>query len=440
MEATHFEALYPANAREKTLSCLLQYIKEGNSCQLIGLPGSGRANIFGLLAYNRKARIKHLGENQKWFHFVTVDFSEVRNKPLFEATKLLFLELVESLHERRLDEEYSVVTKLFKEALSFRDELVLFQGLKKAIDFLAIEKELTIVFLLERFEEYLPSLTKDFFSNLRILRNRAKYRFSVVFSLGRPLEELVDPFMLSDFYEFLIGHIIYVPLQDPPLADFRLQYLEKISGKAVSEKDKKEIFNLSSGHGKLTRLCYEALLGSSVLPTPSFFLSKKPILGALYEIWNYLSPKEQQEVRENVFSHKKLNGEFLSNVELIQNNNLSIPLFVEFVKEYKDSLFQDEKIVFDDTTNTIKKGEITLSDILTASEFRMLVLLIQHKDEVVGRDSIIDAVWKEGASTAGVTDQAVDQLVFRLRKKIEEDPNNPQHILTVKGRGVKFQQ
>lgn len=437
--STHFEALYPPKTRFYVVEALLHFIKEGNSCQLVGLPGVGRANIFGLLTYNRPAREEHLGENQKWFHFVPVDFSEVRGKPLFEATKLMFLELVESLHERKLEEEYAFVGNIFKDSLSFQDELVLFQGLKKVIDYLAIEKELTIIFLLERFEEYVPVLNKDFFSNLRILRNRAKYRFSVVFSLGRPLEDSLDPFMLSDFYEFLAGHVVYVPREDSVLSDFRLQYLEKVTGKNVSDKNREEIMRLTGGHGKLSRLCFEAFLSTDEEPTISFFLSRKPIQGALLEIWHFLTPQEQQEVRDYVFSGKKITNKFLGDIDLVKENVLTIPLLVEFLKLNK-AFSKEEKIVFDSSTNVIKKGELIISDMLTASEFRLLVLLLTHPDEIISREEIITAVWKNTATTAGVTDQAVDQLIFRLRKKIEEDPNNPMHIQTIKGRGIKFVQ
>lgn len=440
MEPTHFESLYPAKSRFETIASLLQFVKEGNSCQLVGLPGVGRANIFGMLTYNHAVRQEHLGDNQKWFHFVSVDFSEVRKKPLFEVTKLVFLELVESLHERKFDEEYETVREIFREALSFQDELVLFQSLKKAIDFLAVEKELTIVFLLERFEEYLPSLTQEFFSNLRVLRNRAKYRFSVVFSLGRPLEELVEPTLLADFYEFVVGHTVYVPLQDTPLADFRLSYLEKLSGKQISEKDKQTVLHLTGGHGKLSRLCFETLFTTDEKPTAELFLTRKPVLGALFELWHYLSPKEQQEIEEYIFQKVSLEDNFLTQIGLFTQNKLAIPLLETFLQEHKQIALKDEKITFDGTINAIKKGEIVLSDQLTKSEFRLLTILLTHEGEVVERNVLVDAVWQDATSTAGVTEQAIDQLVFRLRKKIEEDPNNPTHILTIKGRGVKFVQ
>jgi len=64
--------------------------------------------------------------------------------------------------------------------------------------------------------------------------------------------------------------------------------------------------------------------------------------------------------------------------------------------------------------------------------------LLENEGKVLERDKIIPNVWQEMASTAGVTDQAFDQLIFRLRKKIEQEPNRPLHLLSVKGRGLLF--
>src|ERR1035437_9828262 len=141
MEPTHFESLYPEDTRFPEIVKILRFVKEGNSCQLIGVPGVGRSNLLGLLSYNRNVRLKHLGENQKWFHFVLLNFSEIRNKPLLEVTKFIFLGLLDSLKERQMNNEYEAINKIFKEDIKINDELVLFQGLKKTIDFLAIEKE-----------------------------------------------------------------------------------------------------------------------------------------------------------------------------------------------------------------------------------------------------------------------------------------------------------
>ena len=448
----HFESLYPSDSRFPEIEKVLSFIKNGNSCQIIGLPGVGRSNLLGLLSYNTDVRIKHLSENQKWFHFVLLNFSEIRKKPLFEATKFIFLSLSDSLRERKMNEDYKKVNEIFNESLKTNDELVLFQGLKRAIDFLCIEKELTVVFLFDRFEEYISMLETEFFANLRILRNRAKYRFSVIFSLNRPLEDLIEPILFADFYEFLAGNIIYLPLLDKPGLDFRISYLEKVSGKKIGKKSIEEVLRLTAGHGKLTRLCLEAIsaqdLRSKTYDLRKFLLEQKSIIGSLYEIWNSLLPEEQTALKKLIStSEEPIRSPrrcyevtpprwILEKLGLVKDGVLTIPLLADFILSMKQS--SSEVIQYDAVTNEIRKGGIVLSDSLTSSEFKLLKLLLENPDKIIERDEIIKAVWQDAKSTEGVTDQALDQLIFRLRKKIEEDPNNPRHLQTIKGRGIRF--
>ena len=97
-----------------------------------------------------------------------------------------------------------------------------------------------------------------------------------------------------------------------------------------------------------------------------------------------------------------------------------------------------EAIQYDAVSNEIRKGDVILSDSLTSSEFKLLKFLLESPDKIIEREEIIKSVWSDAKSTEGVTDQALDQLIFRLRKKIEDDPNNPTHIQTLKGRGFRF--
>lgn len=432
MEPKHFESLYPFDARTSEIEQVLRFVKEGNSCQLLGLPGSGKSNILGLLAYNRQVREHHLGTNQKYVHFVYFNFSELRDRGQFDCVKYLFLLLTDSLRERKMTVEYEAVNNIFKEALSFQDELVLFQGLKRSLDYLSLERKLTIVFLFDRFEEYLPFLMSSFFANLRILRNRAKYRFAVVFSLNRPLEETVGGEMLSDFYEFVAGNIVYLGVKDEKGMEFRISYLEKITGKKITEKTKKEILALTAWHGKITRLSFEGVLSREASGSlAEFLLSRKTIEQACFEIWRIFSPVEKKAL----FAQKE--EVYLEKIGLTKKGVIAIPLFSKFLTRFKD-VKTDEKIVFDNQTSEIKQGDTVLSDFLTSSEYRLLSFLLSHEGQIVDREEIINAVWMGAKSTAGVSDQALDQLIFRLRKKIETDPNNPSRLLTVKGRGFKL--
>jgi len=71
---------------------------------------------------------------------------------------------------------------------------------------------------------------------------------------------------------------------------------------------------------------------------------------------------------------------------------------------------------------------------LTVLEFDILRLLITRQGEVVSRDEMLDAVWND----AVVSPRSVDPHIVHLRRKIEDDPARPRHILGVRGVGYKF--
>jgi two-component system, OmpR family, response regulator RegX3 len=72
---------------------------------------------------------------------------------------------------------------------------------------------------------------------------------------------------------------------------------------------------------------------------------------------------------------------------------------------------------------------------LTPKEFELLELFLSRKGRLLTRDLLIDEVW--GADYVGDT-RTLDVHVKRLRRKLEDDPHDPRHILTVRGLGYKF--
>ena len=71
---------------------------------------------------------------------------------------------------------------------------------------------------------------------------------------------------------------------------------------------------------------------------------------------------------------------------------------------------------------------------LTKTEFRLLCEMAEHPGRVFSRQVLLDRVW--GYTYVG-DGKLVDAHVHRLRSKVEEDPANPQHVLTVRGLGYK---
>jgi len=73
--------------------------------------------------------------------------------------------------------------------------------------------------------------------------------------------------------------------------------------------------------------------------------------------------------------------------------------------------------------------------ILTALEYKLLLTLARSKGQVLTRQQILEEIWDVGGDF--VNDNTLTVYIKRLREKIEDDPKNPNLILTVRGLGYK---
>lgn len=80
-----------------------------------------------------------------------------------------------------------------------------------------------------------------------------------------------------------------------------------------------------------------------------------------------------------------------------------------------------------------KRGDQAID--LSPREFQLLGFFIQHRGEVITREKLLDTVWDYNAIPFTRT---VDMHIAKLRKKIEDNPSDPRHIVTVHRLGYKF--
>lgn len=73
---------------------------------------------------------------------------------------------------------------------------------------------------------------------------------------------------------------------------------------------------------------------------------------------------------------------------------------------------------------------------LTKTEFRLLLELANSPGRVLSREVLLERVWGHGYFADG---RLVDVHIRRLRTKVEADPANPRHVVTVRGLGYKLQ-
>lgn len=75
---------------------------------------------------------------------------------------------------------------------------------------------------------------------------------------------------------------------------------------------------------------------------------------------------------------------------------------------------------------------------LSVAQYRLLELLLDHEGEVVSRDAIVAAVWPE-EEAMGISEQAIDALVRRLRDRISAVDPDHAYIITVRGHGFRLE-
>ena len=73
---------------------------------------------------------------------------------------------------------------------------------------------------------------------------------------------------------------------------------------------------------------------------------------------------------------------------------------------------------------------------LTSAEYRILCLLVRNAGQTVLRSTILDLLWDGNGNF--VDDNTLSVYIRRLREKMEDDPSNPRHLLTVRGFGYTW--
>ena len=99
-----------------------------------------------------------------------------------------------------------------------------------------------------------------------------------------------------------------------------------------------------------------------------------------------------------------------------------------------EEIYQAGPITVDMKKREARLGEDLLS--LTPTEFRVLASLAQRAGEAVPQEELLERVWGEYRKESG---SALRRYIWFLRKKIEDDPEAPQRLVTVRGFGYRLE-
>jgi len=141
---------------------------------------------------------------------------------------------------------------------------------------------------------------------------------------------------------------------------------------------------------------------------------------------------------ERITKAKKINDGDLIKIALIQDflfvsSDATLPLS----DSNKSKPVKAGKLLIDNRTRRVWVDEKEIIPPLSVQQFKLLQLLYDNCDEVVPRERIFQQVW-ELEKNSGITEQALDALVRRLRDRLSEYDNKHDYLITIRGFGIRL--
>ncbi|MBU5351668.1 response regulator transcription factor [Paenibacillus silvae] len=127
------------------------------------------------------------------------------------------------------------------------------------------------------------------------------------------------------------------------------------------------------------------------------------------------------------------NRELLARIKVILRRNESREDISEATTEVQSTRIIHEELTFDLESRRVLKNDIPVS--LTAKEFKILETLLKRPDKIFTRDELLQIGW--GYDFMGDS-RSVDMTIMRLRKKLEDNADDPKYVRTIYGFGYQL--
>lgn len=102
--------------------------------------------------------------------------------------------------------------------------------------------------------------------------------------------------------------------------------------------------------------------------------------------------------------------------------------------QIQDTIYQYQNIQLNPTTGKVLKDNQEV--FLSALEYKLLLIFFTHRNQLLTRDFLIEEIWN--ITGEDVSDNTLSVYMKRIRNKIEDNPQNPSIIKTIRGLGYKL--
>lgn len=320
-----------------------------------------------------------------------------------------------------------------------------------------VNQDLEVALFLGEFDE-LSFINPTFSNNLRSLWNRFDSKLHLVF-LIKDTRLIFDQNHFGEELGYLFFQNIFYALVSKSNEDYLLDYFVKKMERELTGSEKDLLAQLCDGHPYFLKLAVETLTKAAPSVAKGDIKELEEAIRSNYEI------RATSDRMLEVFTDpmKKFLGDIATKqiYQLPTNESLTALLSLGVVRKHPDgyyqvfcSLFRDailkkalpeiatssegqKNLYFDETANTIIISGKPVDEFLTRQEYEILAYFLKQPNKLHSRDAIAEAIWGK-ESYEKYSDWAIDQLMSKLRKKLEKLGADGKTLVTVRGRGYKF--
>lgn len=268
--------------------------------------------------------------------------------------------------------------------------------------------------------------------------------------LSKLIEDYSPTIRMLSFFETNITHPSLLPLlststriyenishfplyaQEDTLSFIRL--LRNQWNVFIDKKTEEHIIESCGGHFWLVK---EAVREISV--TGKWSGESEGMLFRLRVIFNLLLQSEQSVIRKIInrqsnFTHEEnLSLQYLKNMGVVDDKNRLLIGIIKTLLTYHEELTAGLSF----KNNQIFVNEVPVNKFFSRKEYRVMKVLLEHRDSIVTRDDIAKAIWPINTQDQ-YSDWAIDQLILRIRKRMVELSLPPKRLKVVRGKGYRL--
>lgn len=423
------ETSYPLSFRKQATDDVLQVLSQHQSLTIVGMKRVGVSNFLRFITFNPK--IHDRLQNGKLSSFIYLDTNDLASINIEQFWLLLLKRLVDAAAHLP-DKQQQAIQAIYNKTIlhTKTDILFLLEGVKE-IAAVFVESKSYLVIVLARFDRLLPIFSEQFFANLQSIIDIAQEHISYIFTSYLPFSSLCPQIYTAASFSMLTKTYYLLPGDADDLYPI-IEAFERQRGITIPKSVQESLIAVTGGHVQLLQLSLIVIAEQPISDKTTkntlllTLISDERIKLQCDEIFESLTDKEKQlllpyDAKPEKDAQYTTPTSYLLETGIVRlvdgRPTLFAPIFTDYV-ENKQKESQEPQ---------------SLHKELTKKESILLNYLVEHTEEICPRDDIIAAVWPEFED---ISDWALDQLVSRLRRKLQYI--GTMKIKTNRGRGYQL--